>query len=315
MKKFILKIIFVSLFSICITIVGLLLYGNLNYYLKTSFLKYPIGGYGHTYSRLDEVEHVKNIDILFLGSSHTYRGFDTRIFRNFGYNVFNLGSSAQTPIQTKYLLKKHIKQLNPKIIIFDVYHKTLSSKGVESAIDIISNTKNLSLYELKMSLEICDIDVFKTFCFAVVKKFFFQEDYFEKTYKIHDNDKYVIGGFVEKLAFVDHKFQSVFPKIPENQLSKKQLSAIDEIINISKSNNAEIILVNTPLNKQYNTSYEFNNYFDSLMNTKTEYINFNNLNLSLNDTIHFYDKDHLSQKGVELFNKFLIEKKLNFSKP
>ena len=311
MKKFIKKIIIVFFTSLLTTLVGLLVFGYLNTYLKTSFLKYPIGGYGHTYSRLDEVEDIKNIDILFLGSSHSYRGFDTRIFRKYGYTVFNLGSSSQTPIQTKFLLTKHIKQLNPKIIIFDVFHKTSSNKGVESAIDILSNSKKLSFFELKMCLEIAEIDVFKTLFFSFIKKSVFGEKFQEETLKKYD--KYLIGGFVENSSSINYK--SNFPKISHNKIRKKQLSAIDDLINISKSNNAKIILVNTPLNKKYNLSYKFNNYLDSLMSSKAEYINFNKLNLSLNDTIHFYDKDHLSQRGVELFNKFLIEKKLDSIKP
>ena len=308
MIKFLKKIIFISLISLTVTLVGLVVFGNINQYLKTSFLKYPIGGIGNSYTRLSEVEDIKNIDILFLGSSHSYRGFDTRIFRKYGYNTFNLGTSAQSPIQSKFLLKKHIKQLSPKIIIFDVYHWTSSLNGIEPAIDIISNTKNLSYFELKMYLEIGDIEVLKTFIYSFINKSLLKEKFQEETLKKYD--KYVKGGFVERSSIYS-KHESDFPKISENELSKKQLSAIDDIVNISKSYNAKILLVNTPLIKQYNLSYEHNNYFDSLMNSKAEYINFNKLNLSLNDTIHFIDKDHLSQKGVELFNKFFIENVLD----
>jgi len=314
MINFFKKIMFISLISLTITLVGLKVFGYINQYLKTSFLKYPAGGYGHTYTRLSEVENIKNIDILFLGSSHSYRGFDTRIFRKYGYNTFNLGTSGQTPIQSKFLLKKHIKQLNPKIIIFDLYHKTSSINGVESAFDIISNTKNMSYFDLKMCIEIKDIEVLKTFLYSYINNTLLKEKIFEETFKKKYNDKYIIGGFVEK-STSNLNYKSNFPKISEIGLSKKQLSAIDEIINVSKNNNVKIILVNTPLNKQYNLSYEHNNYFDSLMNSKAEYINFNKLNLSLNDTIHFYDKDHLSQKGVELFNKYFIEKVLDSIKP
>ena len=163
-----------------------------------------------------------------------------------------------------------------------------------------------------MCLEIMDIEVLKTFIYSYINKSLLKEKFREETLKKYD--KYVIGGFVEKSSIYS-KYESDFPKIFENELSKKQLSAIDDIINICKSNNVKILLVNTPLNKQYNLSYDHNIYFDSLMSSKAEYINFNRLNLYLNDTIHFYDKDHLSQRGVELFNKFLIEKKLDSIKP
>lgn len=98
MIKFFKKIIFITLISIITSLIGLVVFGNINHYLKTPFLKYPIGGTGNSYTRLSEVEDIKNIDILFLGSSHTYRGFDTRIFSKYGYSTFNLGTTSQTPI-------------------------------------------------------------------------------------------------------------------------------------------------------------------------------------------------------------------------
>jgi len=77
------------------------------------------------------------VDILFLGSSHSYRGFNPQYFS--GYKTFNLGSSAQTPIQTNLLLKRYLHQLNPKTIVYEVYPISLSIDGVESSSDIIAN--------------------------------------------------------------------------------------------------------------------------------------------------------------------------------
>ena len=42
------------------------------------------------------------------------------------------------------------------------------------------------------------------------------------------------------------------------------------------------------------------------MGMYSEYYNFNEI-LTLNDSLSFYDYDHLNQNGVELFNKKLIE--------
>ena len=80
---------------------------------------------------------IKNVDVLFLGSSHAYRGFDPRIFRKRGYSSFNLGSSAQTPSQTKVWLKRYLKHLNPKIVIYEVYPGTFSSDGIEASLDLV----------------------------------------------------------------------------------------------------------------------------------------------------------------------------------
>ena len=119
-------------------------------------INYRIGSYGHMSSRLSEIKGYSDVDILFLGSSHAYRGFSTRIFLENGYKTFNLGSSAQTPAQTKVLLNRYLESLNPKMVIYEVYPNTLSTDGVESALDIIANDKN-DLHSLKMALKINNI--------------------------------------------------------------------------------------------------------------------------------------------------------------
>src|SRR5438477_3987320 len=65
------------------------------------------GGIGHTLQRLREVESVGSVDILFIGSSHAYRGFDPRLFAETGLTSFNLGSKAQSPLNSYFLLKHY----------------------------------------------------------------------------------------------------------------------------------------------------------------------------------------------------------------
>lgn len=51
-----------------------------------------------SYTRLTmhEFYNQENIDILFMGASHCYRGFDTNVTEEMlGCNTFNLGSSSQ----------------------------------------------------------------------------------------------------------------------------------------------------------------------------------------------------------------------------
>ena len=80
MKTFVLKILIFIFFTCLFYFINLIFFGD---FINTSFksnLIYFLGGYGHTHSRLAEVKTYKDVDILFLGSSHAYRGFDTRIF-------------------------------------------------------------------------------------------------------------------------------------------------------------------------------------------------------------------------------------------
>src|SRR5690606_12876278 len=78
------------------------------YFLPVKYSKNLNFKIGSSYIRFQEVKKYNNVDIVFIGSSHAYRGFDPRIFKKAGYSSFNMGSTAQTPVQTKYLLEQYI---------------------------------------------------------------------------------------------------------------------------------------------------------------------------------------------------------------
>ena len=77
---------------------------------------------GHLHSRLLEINKHQNVDVLFLGSSHAYRGFDTRIFKESGIASFNLGSSSQAPVQSLLLLKNTSTTYNLRKLFLKSVH-------------------------------------------------------------------------------------------------------------------------------------------------------------------------------------------------
>jgi hypothetical protein len=253
------------------------------------------------YSRLSEIKKWGKVDILFLGSSHAYRGFDTRIFSKNGYKTFNLGSSAQSPAQTKVLLNRYLESLNPKLVIYEVYPDTFTIDGVESSLDIIANDKN-DFNSLKMALEINNIKTYNTLIYGFTRDLLgLNESFFEPVVK--GNDKYVTGGFVEKEIrfYKPQKFEE-----KEIILNDYQLKIFSEIVEMLNNNNIELILVYAPIPKVNYNSYRNTNYFDKKMKGYSTYFNFNEI-ITLNDSLHFYDSHHLNQDGVEIFNKELIE--------
>lgn len=265
-------------------------------------LKYRLGAYGHTFSRLNEAKYVKDIDILFLGSSHAYRGFDTRMYSKNGYKTFNLGSSAQTPIQTKALIDRYLTHINPKIVVFEVYSPTLfNNDGVESAVDIISNDIN-DLFSLKMALQLNHIIVYNTFIYATVRDILNLNKTFEEPIK-KGKDNYIPGGYVER-KISHYKPTSRRKRI--HNINEEKLFYLTEIVSTIKKRNIEVFLVNAPISKSLYSSYQNNYAFDEIMRKHSTYYNFNEL-LTLDDSLHFYDNNHLNQFGVEIFNKKLIE--------
>ncbi|HRZ49534.1 MAG TPA: hypothetical protein P5338_09100 [Bacteroidales bacterium] len=148
---------------LCIVVTGELL--PQRYRENLSYLR---GAYGHTFTRMQEAGATHDAGILFLGSSHTYRGFDTRIFAKHGFKTFNLGSSSQTPIHTRALLYRYLDGLNPDVVIWEVYPETFMLDGVEASLDLISNDHN-DRYSAGFLLQNSNIKVLNTLLFSIYR--------------------------------------------------------------------------------------------------------------------------------------------------
>ena len=301
MKKFIKSLLSFLPFALVIYI-GLVCVWGSNFPTRyRPNLIYSLGDWGHVFSRMKEVKTYKDIDILFLGSSHAYRGFDVRKFDSLGLKTFNLGTSAQTPIQTKALLKRYLKQLNPDTIIYEVSPILLSYEPVESTLSLIANDKN-DLHTLEMVLDINHVKTYNTAIYATYRDFMgLNEDFKEN--KSRAADLYIPGGYVQKrmkrYKYRKHKDRKLKPK-------SIQLRAFRSIVKMIRKQNIELILVQTPMTKSLYKSHIGNKEFDAKMKDISTYYNFNEL-LQLDDSIHFYDTHHMNQDGVDIFNAALIE--------
>lgn len=287
--------------AVIVYLVLLVVWGDFMPDMFKKNLGYNVAGPGHTLTRLKEAHTTKDVDLLIVGSSHAYRGFDTRIFRNAGYaNVFNLGTSAQTPMQTKMLLERFIDTMNPKQVIYEVYPTTFSLDGVESGLDVISNDAN-DMHSWNMAFDMASIKVLNTMVYSCYREAL--GDKVDEPLR-RRADTYVPGGYIEKdLSFYEPKKQE--PKTHE--LRDSQEKAFKEIIKMFKDRNINYVLVNAPVARGLYESYQNNDKFDSIMKSYGPYYNFNLiLGDELKDSEHFYDADHLNQKGVELFNRKLL---------
>ena len=301
MKTFLLKCIqFICFSAVCYT-AGLIIWER---YFPDSFtpnINYKIGSYGHMNSRIKEIPDYPDVDILILGSSHAYRGFDPRMFAEEGLLVFNLGSSAQTPIQTKVLLRRYLEELNPKLVIYEVYPGTFSSDGVESALDILANDDN-DFLSIQMSLKINNIKVYNTLIYALFNDIFsLERDFIED--KIKGSDIYIEGGFVENaLAYNKNAAEQ---KPSAWNLNQNQLSAFEDILSALNENGIEVVLIQAPITSNRYNAYLNNAEIDQYFRGLGYYFNFNEM-MNLSDHDHFYDSHHLNQNGVELFNQEVL---------
>lgn len=271
--------------------------------LKKNIL-YTREGSSLLHNMLREAEEVKDVDLLILGSSHAYRGFDNRIFEREGINTFNLGSSNQTFIQTKVLLEEYLDKINPKMVIFEVYPEIFEKDGVESALDILSN-KPIKKKDLKVVPQTNNILVVNSFIYALYKNITDPIHKFQG-YSSSGDDLYISGGYVRKYT------KSTF-SVPEerNRINweprKDQVQAFRECLNILEAKNLEVVLVYAPIPQnsyaEYKNTREIHSFFKK---TKYKFVDYNT-SVDLVDTLHFYDNEHLNHAGVKIFNNHLIE--------
>lgn len=300
MKRFLFRLSAFILFAIFAYILLVVLFGL---YAPTALKKNLVytltDGYDNTYSRLEEANRTRNIDVLVLGSSHAYRGYDPRIFRLKNIKIFNLGTSAQTPLETEFLIDKFLDRLNPKVAVLDAYPKLFESDGAESMIDLLQNG-HIDKDFVKMTFKINDIRSYNSLIYCSYRQIFGLNKRFVERLTI-DSDRYISGGYVET-------YKTYNPTItPEssNTISAKQMNAFDRTITKLKEKGVKIILVQSPVTVRSYLKRQNNDELDSLFSRKGTYYNFNKM-LQLPDSL-FYNDDHLNQNGVNVFNKKLIE--------
>ena len=299
-------------------------------------LKYCVGASGYTYTRLHEVEEYKNVDILFVGSSHAYRGFDPRIFKAAGFTSFNLGTSSQTPVQTAILLDRYLDSLNPKTVVYEVYPYTFSSDGVESSVDVIANSI-IDRHSFKMAFKLNHLKTYNTLAYGFLSQLFSKGvqakenlSFATANSSFRDSTSYVPGGFTDRrreweginglrmkeqlneAPGVDKKGIMTDISIIQTRKGKwdprnYQLDVFESILKKLQNRNIRIVLVQAPINSKYYQLIQCNKEIDSYFSSKGEYYNFNEM-MHFDNEMEFIDYDHLNQNGVKKMNEALIEK-------
>ena len=285
-------------YPVLIFLFGLILPGQL-----AGNVRYPLGAYGHMNTRMKEVQGQAPVDVLFIGSSHAYRGFDPRIWAKRGYSSFNLGSSAQTPIQSELLLKQYLPTLRPRLVVMEVHPGPFREEGVESAVDLMAN-RPVDAAISGMAWNMGDVMVCNTLLYAKVRQALGMDDDFNED-PVKDHDQYVNGGFVQRTkgGFVPVgklRRESTTP-------SPEQWEAFQRILAYLRSQRCPVVLVEAPMTRwMYEGLYADHHVFADSMSGAGRYIDMNG-QVALTDTVHFFTKGHLDQAGVEIFNEALLD--------
>jgi hypothetical protein len=263
------------------------------------------GGWGHSLLRFREIQNIKNINILIVGSSKAYRGYDPRIFKAQNYTAFNMGSTSQTPMNTYFLLKQYLPKIKPKVIVFDLDITDMAMDGYESILDLSANVP-ISWELLEMSFATGNPHAVTNVLGKLIrdKKWPLASVHQQKM----KNEKYISGGYVETMMPDEW--------VPDDNIKKikifdSQLGYTSKILDLAKTFNITIVEVIQPLNDSLlrsipNYKRIANRLRNSAMKRNVIFIDFNNT-MHLNHFDDYQDEFHLNQKGVFKYNKQLLD--------
>lgn len=274
----------------------LCLFGDLGWARTGNF---KAGNQGHIFTRMKEAREYHDIDVLFLGSSHCYRTFDTRFYEANGIHCYNLGSSNQSPIQTRVLLDAYLDSLHPKFVVFEVHDDIMRNDGVESAVDMLINVP-ITAEASKMAWGLKNMKVLNTWAYSLYnQKVMHRLDNFVEDSVIF-NFRHVRGGFLENDScnFVKRNYAR-----KDLTIQPKQLKALKQCLAMLDERNIPYLLVETQDALQYRKSVKNHEWFEKQMSALGPYYY---EVLPLVDTLHFFDSYHFNKEGVRIFNEHFI---------
>lgn len=264
---------------------------------------------GDTYIRFNQFSPDLPYDVLVFGSSHAYRSYDPRIFKKYGLQMYNLGSSGQSIKDTYTIVIDALSRSKPDFIIIDVTPGSFESDGIESSSKLITNVnESLAKKILANNLDWRLINVY------VSRKCNLNEPVpFNSS---EENGSYIDGGYVEikkecKKKYDYSKIGSAFNPRIEN------IRAFEKLLSFLKKNNINAKLVLHPVPNETNHLQSF--LFIKLINHFIA--NNNNIELidysfqhNLNKNVHFYDHHHLNHEGTSIFNNLLLQQLIDSNK-
>ncbi|HWV71208.1 MAG TPA: hypothetical protein VN040_05815 [Pseudosphingobacterium sp.] len=302
MKKFFISLALFLMLTSVVYCVGLIAFGRFVPFLIPWNLPYIRGhAIGHTFTRFKEADKIdQDIDVLVIGPSRAYRGYDPRIFRQCQWRLFNLGSSAQTPVQTAYVLDRYVAKIRPKLVILEVAPELFASDGNESMVDFISNAE-LDIELVRLALLQKNIGVYNTLLYRVFADMLGFNDGFVEENPSKSGDLYVAGGYVESNNRYDGKgrFESI-----DYSFASRQVRAFERIIQRLQEKEIPYLILRSPVPRARYEAVTNDSFVDGFFSKYGYYQNANE-SLKLPDSC-FSDNSHLNQSGTNCYNEYVI---------
>jgi len=300
MKKFLINLLFFSLFSLVFYVTALLLSGKfLPTYLSGNLSgRNVILAKDGSARRFIQAKKHDIVDVLILGSSHACRSYDVRLFEEAGLTAYTLGSSSQPLSHSLRIYKKYVNTFSPRILIIDVYPVLLNASNTESILNTLPLFYEDEEFIYKAFCETYDIRLLHSlFYYKIFGDIKSIDD------KLGKGDTYIRNGYVENNNTV--KKLKDYP-LSELMIDDNNIRSLREIVNDAKERGIHVFLFNSPLPMKRYESYINSVKINQLLSSIATYYDYNEA-VKLGDS-YFYDEGHINQKGVNLYCDWVLKR-------
>ena len=260
-------------------------------------------------------------EIVILGSSHAYRSYNPMVIDDklsLENQVFNFGSSAQSPVTSYYVLKEVVQKHRPKLVIFDIYAVVFNyddqlRNGRINLKEMKWGSNKLNFFwrgftmKEKATLLFFPTLIYKDFFTAKLKKWM-GIDYLPVQKGIYQKRGFVSNPDTLKQEKLIHSNQFDHFRIDPDMVTKRNLAHANKIAKLCKKLQIPLVLMSAPIPEisvQKIDNYKAIHYYFSDLAKELEipYYDFNEDRISnIRDEFHYYDDDHLNAAGADLFS-------------
>ncbi len=252
---------------------------------------------GVAYAKFREWNRSRRWDAVVIGSSHAYRGYDPRVFKARGYEVFNLGSTAQTPLSNYVVLKHYVHSANTRLVIFDLYENAMDQDGMESVSDLSQNMTS-DAAALQLTADLRDVRGINMFALRMMTG---------NDTAVYNDPNYKGRGFAVKPDSIRKPVRYDVGR--PLRLNERQLQRFADCLDLCRERGIPVVLSTHfyPHQSDHLRHGAFVHAIDSLIAGRE--VPYYDLAYShqLSDTDHFCDHNHLNEAGVRLFTDRLID--------
>ena len=252
-----------------------------------------------------------SIDVLFVGSSHAYRGVSPlELWEESGITSYVLATPSQTFACSYYLIKEGIRTQHPKVVALELYGSAYKAdyngiSRLHQAIDCIPfNTVKMELFRELLP---------RTLSFHERLEFYFPIIRYHSRWDQLTKTDFVMAESSKKGYEIDCRITPEEKSEPEagtKKISGRALEYLDKIIALCKEEQVELVLWQAPMA----ASDQYQNVMKK-MNWVMEYakpqgaliadLERHTEAIGLDYAVDFRDAEHLNAYGVTKITRYL----------